>query len=536
MESSILSLIVYRNVLVSLILIYQLLAIVLPFPVLPFTGALYTCLFVTALNIAYGWYLKHHLKGNRQGDSSNFVFFQLCVDILWVSVLVVMTGGIESNLRFAYLMMILLSAIFLEKLSIYVITVLTLSTYYLSLKFASLLGQEGGWSSPFDVPPQISEGMLGQFVLCFLTALLSAFMQTAYRSSRKKLDIKEQSIRSLRVIRKRIVESLPSGLMIFEEDGHLNFINEMGRRLLAKDKTELSRMNVWEAFDLNPTLLPAGKGNSVSRMERPISVGGTRKTFGVSYCPIDLESGRHGHMVVFQDLTKIKLLEEHSRLADRMSAIGKVAAGVAHEIRNPLAAISGSIQVLKELIPEDNTSKELADIVQKESSRLNDIISQFLAYARPGMPPNFVPFSLVHCLHDFVRLTRNDAEVKAIDLKTRFTAEDTMILGDQTKLIQVFWNLLRNSVRACRENPVIELACFVKDHDVVFTIEDNGIGMTEEQLADLFTPFQSFGNTGTGLGMSIVYDIVKMHHGHIDVRSEFGKGTRIDVVFSKYEE
>ena len=504
-------------------------------PALPFQGILYVSIFASLLSWVYLWCVKYSKINNSQ--ISNFILIQYSLDICCISVLIILTGGVTSNLRFVYLGVILLSALNLEKTSIYVMTVFSLSFYYLSLNFTPILfSRNDRWLALFELTPQIQSAMLAQFVFCFLTALLSGFMQTAYRTSYRELVEKEQRIRSLIMIRKEIVESLPSGLMTCDPDVHVNFVNQMGCKLLGGISESPVELNAWVLFDLEPRQYQSELDPHLLRLERHLAVGNVKKVFGVSFKAITTESGKRGFLIIFQDLTKIKILEGEKRFADKMSAIGKMAAGVAHEIRNPLASISGSIQVLREMVPEDEGAGALATIILKETRRLNDIISQFLAYARPGSPPDLKPMSLSNCIKEFASLNKNDPNFSNLKLELALNEDEAVILGDQAKLIQVFWNLFRNGVQACRESPRIELACFCENTDVCFSIKDNGIGMTEDQLKDLFTPFQSFTQEGTGLGMSIVYDIVKMHQGKIDVTSKTQVGTCVRIRFPKYKE
>jgi len=531
MPGRILSLTVYRVVLVSLLLVYQLLALLADFPAMPFQSVVLVVLVVSLLSCFYLWFLRNYDR--RREQLIGFIFIQFFFDTLLVSILVLFTGGESSHLRIAYLMIIVLSALFLDKISIYVMMVLSLGFYFLAVNLHTLLFVE---RFPYGSDFLLSGYpiIMGQTLLCLVTALLSGFMQSAYRASRRTVQDQEARIRSLREIRDKIVESLPSGLMTCEDDGRISFINKMGVKILQRSLDSLKGTSVWALFDLDPPL--ADDPQHLSRVERRISVAGTKRSFGISFRPLEMESGRHGIMVVFQDLTKIRLLEAHKLLADKMAAIGKMAAGVAHEIRNPLAAISGSIQVLKEVLPEDPTALELADIVHTETRRLDDIISQFLAYARPGSPPFFETLDLVSCVTAFLQLVEHDAQMKDLVVDLDFPNEKCMIMGDQGRLQQVFWNLLRNSYQACKTAPRVEMGCQLQEEEVIFRITDNGIGMTEEQLKDLFTPFQSFSNTGTGLGMSIVYDIIEMHHGKIDVRSKPGVGTTVYLTFPKIEE
>lgn len=532
MVNRIFSLLIFRGILLSLTLGYQILSLVFPFPSMPFTDMLWVVGFLMLLNLSYTWYLLSRTSGQLQ--ASNFIFFQLTTDILAVSLLVMLTGGVHSNFKFAYLIFILLSALFLEKIAIYALTIISLALYFFSLRLSQFLLDDiyslWYWS---DV---IEKATVAQFVLCFLTALLSGFMQTTYRNSRQVLAKKDLHIHKLREIRRKIVETLPSGLMICEDDGAVTFINQVGRRLLNIAQDRIVAINAWtilgiesrpETIQHKPTL----------RIERQLTISGTRKIIGISYTPMEQESGGQGYMLVFQDLTKFKMLEEHRSLNDRMTAIGQVAAGVAHEIRNPLAAISGSVQVLKELVPEGEAAQELAGIVDKETKRLDNIISQFLAYAKPGIPAAFNPVRLDHCILDFHRLSQNDVRLKTLILELELSeGEQSLILADEGKLNQVFWNLASNSYYASEQGGIVIIGSFIRAESVVFFIEDFGKGMSEKQVKNLFTPFQSYSKSGTGLGMSVVYDIIKMHHGEISVKSRLQEGTRVEIIFSKYKE
>ncbi|MDJ0834897.1 MAG: ATP-binding protein [Acidobacteriota bacterium] len=536
MYGRLLSLIVFRLILLCLVMVYQLLALAVRYPPLAFDAVLYTMVALSILSGLYSVYLKYRWTPAR---TANFVFVQFIVDILAISVLVAVTGGVDSQLKFAYLIIILLSALFLERSTIYVLTILSLALYFLTLNLVQfiLLGV-----NPFEnvwvLSNRISQTTISQFVICFLTALLSGFMQVTYRSGRQTMLTQEARIRSLRIMHRKIIETLPSGLVTCERGGQIIFINAMGCRLLQLDVNKAMDANAWQLFAFQPdSITEIRRTGKRSRLETRVSVGHSRRIMGISYSPMELESGGSGYLIIFQDLTEIKMLEARKLMDDRMAAIGKMAAGVAHEIRNPLASISGSVQVLKELMPEgDEAADDLADIVTRETNRLNRIISEFLAYTRPAPPPDLKPIDLKTCVYDFVRLTRNDKRMEDLSIETEFTDQPAVILGDESQLNQVFWNLVRNSFHACRENGQVKVSVLHRDEDIILSFIDNGIGMTESQLKDLFTPFQSFSQTGTGLGMNIVYDIIQIHHGNIKVYSKPGKGTKVEMTFSSYEE
>ena len=534
-------LVIYRMVIVSLGLLFLMVAWGLALPGVPLWGSLAVCGFQTLAGLIYAWFLKRGGTEKRRLDQ--FLQVQFVFDILCITALVFLTGGGDSPFGFAYLIIILLSAIFFEKTSIYAVAVVSVSFYYLALVLQSLdRTLVFDWDFFNPVSADLLPYLKGQTVLCLLTALVSSYMQSSYQSARRALRLKEVRIGSLIRIRRTIVESLPSGLLTCWADGCINFVNTMGLILLGREERELEGVNAWNLFGLHPleTELEDGMplGNvDLNRIERNIQTGVGEKCFGITCRSIAMESGRTGYLFVFQDLTKIKLLEEQKRLADRMSALGMMAAGVAHEIRNPLAAISGSVQVLKELMPKDETAKELAGIVLAEANRLNGIITQMLAYSRPSTPANLEKIDLGDTLADFARLLKNDEQHRHVTVGLDVRSPTPVILGDRTKLNQVFWNLFRNAVQAVDGGSGrIEMDCRKRGDRVTFSIRDNGKGMTREQRQQLFTPFTSFSQKGTGLGMSIVYDIVTLHRGEIHVESEPGHGTLVTVDFPAYRE
>lgn len=377
--------------------------------------------------------------------------------------------------------------------------------------------------------------MASQFVIFFVTALVSALMQEAYRGTTSALRIKEQNIRWLKEMRNRIIDNMHSGLVTTDERGVIRFANQMAGRLLQQDNSQLLGLNAADVLgiDLN---LAEQKLNWPQRTEVWLHIDDEERLIGVSYSPLEFQPTKTGYLAVFQDLTEIKSMEQEHRFKDKMAAVGRVAAGVAHEIRNPLASIKGSIQVLREFVPEDRDAEELMDIVEKESNRLNDIISTFLEYSRPPGPADMRELNLIVVFREFCLLAAKDEVIRQLTLEVETIQADACILGDQAKLQQLFWNIVRNAGQASRSGGRVRVEFDVRGDEVLFSVRDYGCGMSEEQLADLFTPFQSFRKGGSGLGMSIVYEIVQIHRGRIEVLSELNKGTTVNVYFPFYKE
>jgi two-component system, NtrC family, sensor histidine kinase PilS len=239
--------------------------------------------------------------------------------------------------------------------------------------------------------------------------------------------------------------------------------------------------------------------------------------------------GQGGHLLVFQDLTDIKRLEQEVRMKEKLAAVGEMAAYLAHEIRNPLGSISGSAQVL---MGEPNISAEqerLLDIIRRESKRLSESVQQFLHQARPK-GRTLEPVDLGPVVSESVALLRNDREVVARH-RVDFRADSGtyVCMADRDQIIQVFWNLARNGLEAMPEGGVLDVALRRDGDEIVLAIRDQGYGMGPEEQRRMFEPFQSSTPRGTGLGLAIVYRIVREHHGDIAVRSIPSRGTLFEV-------
>ena len=237
-----------------------------------------------------------------------------------------------------------------------------------------------------------------------------------------------------------------------------------------------------------------------------------------------------GYIYTFTDLTEIRRLERELRQRDRLAAVGRLASGIAHEIRNPLSSIAGSVKMLSGIDALSTDQRELLGIVTRESERLNAIISDFLAYSRDR---KFESMSVDLCqlLHDTLTLLENRGS--GITIERRFAAAEAMAEGDGDKLKQVFWNLCSNAVRAMPNGGVLTVTLDAVEEGWRICFRDTGQGISPQLIEKIFEPFQSGFEGGTGLGLAIVYRIIQAHDAHITVRSEPGKGTEFTLLFRR---
>jgi len=252
---------------------------------------------------------------------------------------------------------------------------------------------------------------------------------------------------------------------------------------------------------------------------------------GLTATHLETPGGRAGLLFTFQDVTAIKKLERDAAIQQRLAAVGEMAAGIAHEIRNPLASMSGSIQILRQELPLSSEQEQLMDIVLRESERLNTTIRSFLAYARPQRF-QIERFDVRRALNDTALLLRNSAEVlEGHEIVVDVPASELWYEADEGQIKQIIWNLATNGLRAMPRGGALRLIGAVEpaSDGVVLTVRDDGIGIPAEELDALFQPFHGTFAKGSGLGLAIVYRIVSDYNGEIQVSSQPGSGTTVAV-------
>jgi two-component system, NtrC family, sensor histidine kinase PilS len=250
---------------------------------------------------------------------------------------------------------------------------------------------------------------------------------------------------------------------------------------------------------------------------------------------LPLPDGSRGYLYTFQDVTDIKRFEQNARLQQRLAAVGEMAAGIAHEIRNPLASMSGSMQMLKQELPLSADQAQLMDIVLKESERLNQTIRSFLAYARPQRF-SMQRLDLRPIVQETALLLRNSPDIEdghQVDIK--LASEPVMVNADESQVRQIIWNLATNGVRAMPNGGAL---CISAIHETtadarvgVLQVEDEGVGIPPEDVDSIFQPFRGSFGKGTGLGLAIVHRIVTDYGGNIEVKPRAGGGTMFRVLF-----
>ncbi|MBV9241643.1 MAG: PAS domain S-box protein [Acidobacteria bacterium] len=489
-------------------------------------------LFMVAVGLTIVYFFLLRLSSNYSWQ----VRIQFLLDIALITWLVWRTGDLTSPYISLYIVAIGVASFFIRPLP----TLLLSGLAALCVVVLSILTHSGaieafGTVAPLDKAIQIvSFNVVALLVVGILAARLSERHASGYA-----LEETVRSLEHLRALHERIVESIRSGLVTTDLDGNIYTFNAAateitGYHLDQVQGRPLSEIfgNIQEQIDLS--LEAAGEGEALPRFEADLLTPDgfvVRIGFSVSLLMSEKNEAT-GLIITFQDLTEIRSMEESIRRKDRLAAVGRVAAGLAHEIRNPLGAMRGAIQVLESSTAPGSTQAGLMDIILKESDRLNSIITNFLSYARPGAG-DFADVDLAQALNDTVTLLKHSPDVRESHVLDKELSPANMV-GDPTQLKQIFWNLARNALQAMPDGGNLHIGLKpLPNKRVRIIFGDSGRGMSQEQVERLFEPFSSSTSGGTGLGLSIVYQIVKDHNGVINVRSREGEGTTITIDFPR---
>jgi two-component system sensor histidine kinase PilS (NtrC family) len=263
-------------------------------------------------------------------------------------------------------------------------------------------------------------------------------------------------------------------------------------------------------------------------------VNGTKRMIGLNISMLKwIDENIRGYIGIFQDLTQLKKLESEMKNKEKWAAIGELSSNIAHEIRNPLASLKSSIEMLKEDTVGESYKKKLMEIAIKEMERLNCIITDFLTYSRP-IPPEFKRFELHSMLDETIELLKN-VEQNNISINKKYTGR-LELNADPQKMRQVFWNLGINSIEAMPEGGELIISTRNMDKSAEITFKDFGAGIDEKNIEKIFYPFFTTKENGTGLGLAIAYRIIEEHNGRINVNSRPGVGTTFEITLPKTDE
>lgn len=483
-----------------------------------------------------------------------FGYLQLLFDTLLITPVIFLTGGLESIFSFLYFWVILSASYLLYTPGAFYAATLSGTGYGLlaMVEVQQVLPHFG--DSPHirqDLSYVFYNVTINLFAF-FLVAFLASFLSEQLKKTRAELLSEQSTLRGLEKLHQEIVENISSGIVTFDLGGRIIFLNRSAEAITGQGRAALEGLSVESLFPgtleaLQEIHLDEDAILRLSRWERHFTrKDRQRLVLGIQSSPLKDPSGsRVGTILILEDLTRIRRLEEKARRDDRLKLMGRLAAGLAHEIRNPLASISGSIQVLESELDVRDENRALMQIVVRETDRLNALLTDFLQYVRPGPPVNRpvnLPVLVREVLESLRRhphcapgvelisdtLPRQHGEMQGVP-----TVPDVM--GDPDQLRQVLWNLTLNAVEFMPGGGRLEIQVREvgggsgEPPRVELRVLDTGPGFDPVHAERLFDPFFSTRTGGTGLGLALVEKIIQAHDGTVRARNRPEGGAVFEV-------
>lgn len=479
-------------------------------------------LFVNAMVLAYTISVFHLLLLRLWGETRVQGILQVATDLLTVSLFVYITGGVDSSLNFLYPLVIVVATILFSRRGAYVTAGLAFILYAAVVELCF-----------FQIVPSYSlthpgvrtlQGIIlvnlcGYLAIAYLAGVLAAKL----RQVDSRLKFTRGALESLQALHENIIQSTSNGLITTGLDGRVALVNPSAEKLLERPEHELVGQRVSDLFQ-DPLPQPE---NGVAHGEvRFVAPNEYRKTFRVIASELTVpDRGIVGYVYTFDDLTQVRRLEREVRVQDRLAAVGRLSAAIAHEVRNPLTSIAGCASLLAEMPDLNDEHRRLLQIVTRESERLNGIITDFLAYSR-AKKYSFEHVDLIPLLEDTLTLLEHRLEAQNVDIRIQrqYATDKAFAQADGDRMKQVFWNFCENAVRAMGKSGTLTVGIEQLGPDWEFTFADTGAGMSPQMIEKIFEPFQSQFEGGTGLGLAIVYQIVQAHEGKVFARSKQGHG------------
>ncbi len=443
-------------------------------------------------------------------DYTTQSYLQMLSDAGILTMLVYLSGGPESYFIFLFPLIVVAAGISLPRPGPYIIASLSFILLGAALELAYYNVIPPTWEREVDLRHMQATIFINLFGFMSV-AYLSSTLADSLRRAGTQLTQTSVTLETLQVFNQNVLDSIAAGVLTVDLAGRVQLLNHAGENILGQPLASLSGRSLEDALPELASVQQAPPGKEIA-LTTP---SGKERTLGVTVSPLtSREGGSLGSVFVMQDLTEFKRLEQELRLQDRMAALGRMAGAIAHEIRNPLSAIAGSVKVFAIAGELSEDQGKLVEIVRKESERLDRTLAEFLTYSRERKY-HFERADLGAILEETVTLIRHRPGAEKWQVSIEAAPRPLILRADVDAIKQVFWNLCDNALKAMPLGGALRVKAGVQGAYAVIQFQDSGSGIPAKQLEKIFEPFQSGFSFGAGLGLAIVYEIVTAHQGRI---------------------
>jgi two-component system sensor histidine kinase PilS (NtrC family) len=456
---------------------------------------------------------------------------QVTFDLTVITAMVYASGAWDSYFISLYLLVILMGSVLFSRRGVFALagcSFVLLATIVELSYYGVIPRSSGSLPDARTLETWLASNAFAFFAVAYLGSLLSQTIQSKGAELREK----SEELLDLQAFNRDIIESMRGGLLTTDLQGRILLVNRSGTEIMGRGFGLLRNENIGEIFkELWPVETDEqGIPLTLRKEIEFVTPGGATRFLGFSVSPLRTgQNENSGYVFNFQDLTELKRLEREVVTKERMAALGRLSAGIAHEIRQPLTAMTGALKELARLAPLDDDDKRLVQIVSRESQRLNQIIGDFLDYSRERKF-SFAEVDVAAVLDEtLLVLERGAGSSGKYRIERKFGARGARARADRDAIKQVFWNLCNNALRAMPDGGMLEVGLSADDDWVRISISDTGVGFDPRESARIFEPFQSGFPGGTGLGLAIVYQILQAHEGRIRAEKQQPNGAKFVV-------